>query len=146
VRDRRSGLLLAALSAAGLAIALYLTLVKVAGELPACGPLRGCEDVARSEYSELWGIPVAAFGAAFSTLVAVLGLGWWRTGDRRAAYAAYALGLVGLGIVGYLTYLEVTVIGAICVWCVGYAITVVGGWIVAGVLVRQVGREPDPGG
>ena len=31
----------------------------------------------------------------------------------------------------YLTYLELFVIHAVCVWCVGYGLTVVGGWLVA---------------
>ena len=51
--------------------------------------------------------------------------------DRRALYAAYGLGLAGLLAVAYLTYLEVFVIGAICVWCVTYAITILAGWATA---------------
>ena len=39
--------------------------------------------------------------------------------------------------IAYLTYLEVVVIGAVCVWCVAYAITVVAGWFLA---ARGLGR------
>ncbi len=46
------------------------------------------------------------------------------------------MGLLGLLAVIYLTYLELFVIEAVCVWCVSYAVTVVGGWLVA------VGRPP----
>ncbi len=136
---RRAGLLAAVLAGAGLAISAYLTSVKLAGELPVCGPLKGCETVALSSYSEILGIPVALFGAGFSALVLILALAWWRLGDRRALLATYGLGLFGILFVAYLTYLELFVIHAVCVWCVGYAVTLVAGWIVAAWAVRASG-------
>ena len=137
---RRSGLVIAAIAAVGVAIAAYLTVTKLSGGLPVCGPSHGCEDVALSEYSSIFGIPTAAFGLVFSTVVALLGLGWWRLGDRRALVAAYGLGLFGILFVAYLTYLELFVIHAICVWCVGYGLTVVVGWVVALFAVRASAR------
>jgi uncharacterized membrane protein len=127
------------LAAAGLGIALYLTAVRLLGDLPACGPIRGCEEVALSPYSVLFGIPVAAFGAAMSAALLVVDVWWWRTGDRRAPLVAYGVGLAGTVVVAYLSYLELAVIHAVCVWCVGYALTVVAGWIVATRRVRQPG-------
>jgi len=38
--------------------------------------------------------------------------------------------------VAYLTYLELFVIGAVCVWCVAYAVTVVAGWVGAALALR----------
>ena len=137
---RRSGLVIAAIAAVGVAIAAYLTVTKLSGGLPVCGPSHGCEDVALSQYSSIFGIPTAAFGLVFSTVVALLGLGWWRLGDRRAVVAAYGLGLFGILFVAYLTYLELFVIHAICVWCVGYGLTVVIGWVVALFAVRASAR------
>ena len=134
---RRLGLLGILLAGAGAAIASYLTVVKLAGELPACGPLRGCETVATSSYSELAGIPTAAFGVGLSLLLVGAQLAWWRLGDRRGLVAAYGLGLAGLVVVGYLTYLELFVIGSVCVWCVAYAVTIVGGWIAAALALRE---------
>jgi uncharacterized membrane protein len=142
VNGRRAGLVGAALAAVGLAVSIYLTSVKLAGALPVCGPLKGCEDVALSPYSEIMGIPVALFGAGFSALVLLLTLTWWRAGDRRALLASYGLGLFGILFVVYLTYLELFVIHAVCVWCVAYALTVFVGWIVAAVAVRQSGEGP----
>jgi len=133
----RSGLLGAAIALAGLGVAGYLTAVIVAGELPACGPLRGCETVALSEYSDLAGIPVALLGVGFSGLVLILQLIWWRVGDRRAVLGAYGLGLFGILFVAYLAYLELFVIHAVCVWCVAYALTIVAGWLVAAAALRQ---------
>ena len=138
---RRSGLLIAAIALLGLAIAVYLTATKLAGGLPVCGPVKGCEDVALSAYSSIVGIPVAAFGIGFSTVVGGLGLVWSRWGDRRALLGAYGLGLFGILFIAYLTYIELFVIHAVCVWCVGYGLTVIVGWLVAAASLR---REPRP--
>jgi uncharacterized membrane protein len=126
------------LAAAGLAVAAYLTSVRLLGEAPACGPFRGCDTVAASEYATVLGMPVALLGLGFSIVLVVLAVAWWRHGDRRALYAVYAFGLIGVAVVAYLTYLELFVIEAICVWCVTYATTVVAGWIVAVLAVRHV--------
>lgn len=116
------------LALAGLAIASYLLAVRVLGEAPACGPVKGCETVAASEYATLFGLPVALYGVGFSIVLAAACLAWWRRAERRALYAAYGLGLAGIIAVAYLTYLELVVIEAICLWCVSYAVTIVAGW------------------
>jgi len=125
----RLGLVLSALALAGLGIATYLLAVRVLGEAPACGPLKGCETVAASEYATIAGIPVALFGVLFSIVLLGASLAWWRRADRRALYLAYGLGLAGILAVLYLTYLELFVIEAICVWCVSYALTILAGWL-----------------
>lgn len=137
---RRGGLVMAALAALGLGIAVYLTVIKLSGGLPVCGPVSGCEDVARSEFSSTLGFPTAALGALFSAALVVLGLVWARTGDRRALVGAYGLGLFGLIFVGYLTYLELFVLHAVCIWCVTYGLTVVVGWLVAARSLRRSDR------
>ena len=125
----RFGPALTAIALAGLAIATYLFVVRVLGEAPACGPVKGCDTVAASEYATVAGIPVALFGVAFSIVLVGACLAWWRRADRRALYVAYGLGLAGIIAVVYLTYLELFVIEAICVWCVSYAVTIVAGWV-----------------
>ena len=140
---RRLGSALVILAVAGIAIAGYLAATKLSGEIPVCGPLKGCETVNTSEYSELFGIPVALFGVGYSIVALVGSLAWWRSGDRRALYVLYGMGLLGLLAVAYLTYLELFVIGAVCVWCVGYAVTVVLGFI-ATVLTRRATSGDEP--
>lgn len=115
----------------GIAISAYLTWVKISGGQPYCGPIVGCETVNTSPYSEVFGIPVAVFGLGVSTAILVGVVAWWRNNLRQGLLLAYVLGLVSLPILGYLTYLELFVIHAICVWCVGYAITVLIGWALA---------------
>lgn len=127
----RFGAAMTALAVVGLAIAGYLLAVRILGEAPACGPVKGCETVAASEYATLFGLPVALYGVGFSVVLAGACLTWWRRAERRALYAAYGLGLAGIIAVAYLTYLELFVIEAICVWCVTYAVMIVAGWLAA---------------
>lgn len=134
---RRQGLAIAALAAVGLLIALYLALVKLAGGVPVCGPLAGCDTVNTSIYAEFMGMPVALFGAAGSAAVVAGAVSWWRRGARVALVSAYLVGLASLPVLVYLTYLELFVIGAICVWCVAYAITVVGAWLATAWALRR---------
>lgn len=136
-RWARAPLLAVGLAIAGAAIAAYLTITRLAGALPACGPLAGCDEVASSAYSEIFGIPIAALGLAFSLAILVAALAWWRGGDRRAVTTAYALGLIGVVVVAYLTYLELFVIRAICAWCVAYGATIALGWLITVPALRR---------
>ena len=136
-RGGRFGAGMTALALAGLAIAAYLLVARIIGEAPACGPVKGCETVAASEYATMFGVPVALFGVGFSAILVTACVMWWRRAERRALYASYGLGLAGIIAVAYLTYLEVFVIGAICVWCAGYAVTIVAGWALTAAAAWQ---------
>ena len=137
---RRSGLAMTALDLTGLVIATYLSITKLTGGAPVCGPIHGCDTVAASSYSEVLGIPVAVYGVGFSLVLVGLALAWWRLADGRALLGAYGLGLLGCLVVAGLTYLELFVIHAICVYCVAYAVTVVAGFVVAAATLRM---RPD---
>jgi uncharacterized membrane protein len=145
-------------AAAGIAaaIAAYLAWSKVADSPTICGPLAGCATVASSPWSEVFGIPVAVFGTAASTLTLGASALWWRRADRRALLAAYVLGLASLPVLAWLVWLELFVIGAVCDWCVAYALAVIVGWaFTASALMRtgsrtaagdlEVRRGPRPG-
>lgn len=108
-----------------------------------CGPSHGCETVASSEYSEIFGIPVAFLGLAFSLVLVALAVMWWRRADRGVLLAAYGMLLLGTLFVAYLTYLELFVIEAICVWCVTFAIAIVVSLGIAGLAMGRSAR-PDP--
>ena len=139
---RGSGAWMVALAAAGLAVALYLSWVKLAGEQPSCAILGGCDRVNTSVYSEAFGVPVAFFGVAGSTLLLLAAGGWWLRGSRRSLLAAYLLGLASLPVIAYLTYLELFVIHAVCIWCVAYAVTLIAGWLVASLALSRSRRDP----
>ncbi len=136
VRGRYAAVL-AGIALFGLAVAGYLTWVKLTGGTVVCGPLGGCETVQTSEYSTILGIPVSAYGMGYTAVVLVLALGWWRTGDRRLLLGTYVLGLLGTLFVAYLVYLQVAVIGAVCVWCMAFDASVVVGFLAAIVTYRR---------
>lgn len=135
------GLILAALDVVGLAIALYLSVVELQGGVPVCGPIHGCEEVARSEYSRIAGIPVAVFGVALSLILLSLALAWWRTDLYALLLAHYGLSLAGVLFEAYFLYLQVFVIGAVCVWCTSYGLSLIARFVVA-LIVWQRNRPP----
>jgi uncharacterized membrane protein len=128
---------LIAITLAGLAVSGYLALARILGGSAVCGPSRGCETVAASEYSMALGVPVAVWGVLFSLAVLACSVAWWRRADRRALLVAYGLLLLGTLAVAYFTYLELFVIEAICLWCVSYALVVVVSLGVAGLALLR---------
>jgi uncharacterized membrane protein len=125
------GLILAVLDVIGLFIALYLSAVELQGGVPVCGPIKGCEEVARSEYSRIGGIPVAVFGVALSLLLLSLAIAWWRTDLYALLLAHYGLSLAGVIFEVYFLYIQVFVIGAVCIWCTSYGVSLVARFVIA---------------
>lgn len=130
-------IILAALDIIGLAIASYLSVVELQGGVPACGIVKGCEEVARSEYSRIAGIPVAVFGVMLSLSLLALAVAWWRTDLHALLLAHYGLSLVGVLFEGYFLYLQVVVIGAVCIWCTSYGASLVARFVVAVITMRR---------
>jgi uncharacterized membrane protein len=131
LRRTHPALVLAALDLFGLAVASYLSIVELGGGVPVCGPVHGCETVARSQYSRIGGVPVAVFGVCLSLVLLVAALGWWRSGDRRLLATHYGFSLVGVTFELYFTFLQVFVIDAICIWCASYGISLVLRFLIA---------------
>jgi uncharacterized membrane protein len=131
------GLPLLLFALVGLGIAGYLLAVRLIGEPPVCGPSGGCELVQQSKYSVVFGIPVAAWGTAFSLVLAILAARWWLAADRQALTLAYLALLAGTIGVASLTYLELFVIHAVCAWCVSYAIAMVLSLVTTGLALRR---------
>ena len=130
----------AVLAAAGAAISGYLLYVRQTGGTLACST-GGCETVQSSSYAEVLGVPVAGLGLAgfLGLLVLALARGEWaRMSQATLAFAAFSFS-------AYLLYIQVSVIDAICQWCLATdAITMA---IVVLALLRLRGGEPlhEPG-
>ena len=125
------GVILAILDIAGLAIATYLSVVELGGGVPVCGPIKGCAEVAQSEYSRIGGIPVAVYGVVLSLVLLTLALAWWRTNLYLLLLAHYGLSLAGVIFEVYFLYLQVFVIGAVCIWCTSYGLSLVLRFVIA---------------
>jgi len=113
----------------------------VAGYLSACGILPGCAEVARSQYNNFLGIPVAVFGVVLSVTLLSLALAWWKTDIYGLLLGHYALSLVGVMFDGWFLYLQVFVIGAVCIWCVTYEVSLLLRFLVALIVYY---RQPKP--
>lgn len=138
------GLILAVLDVVGLAIASYLSVVELQGGVPVCGPIKGCEEVARSEYSRIAGIPVAVFGVGLSLILLSCALAWWKTDLYGLLLAHYGLSLAGVIFEAYFLYLQAVVIRAVCVWCTTYGLSLVLRFVIALVVwLRQPRGAPS---
>jgi uncharacterized membrane protein len=107
------------LALAGIGVATYITIAEFGGGTPKClAGGHGCETVARSHYSHLAGINVAAIGISGYVLLLIAAA---VPGDA-GRFGGFLTALVGFGFSAYLTYLELFVIDAICQWCVASAV------------------------
>jgi uncharacterized membrane protein len=143
-RHIHPGLILAALDAFGLVVASYLSVVELGGGVPVCGPIAGCEEVAKSQYAWIGPIPVAVFGVGLSVILLIAALGWWRTGDRRLLAVHYGLSLVGATFEAYFMFLQVFVIEAVCIWCAMYGVSLILRFVIA--LIVWLRRDNAPEG
>jgi uncharacterized membrane protein len=121
VSDRVLRLAVAIVATAGLGVAAYLTWVHYHPEALVCTRGGGCETVQRSHYAVLLGVPVAIYGVAAWALT--LALVAWDTATARALVAAVAL--VAAAFAAYLVILQLTVIDAVCVWCMANDVVLV---------------------
>ena len=113
------------LAGAGFLESSYLAIEKLTGGEVTC-PLTGCQTALNSGYSELFGVPLSAYGAA--AYFGVAALTWWGAGmagneEEKDAYQRARvltfLSTAGLaGVSSYLLYLlAVPLGGAECVYC-----------------------------
>jgi len=119
----------------GLAIAGYLTAVRLTGGAPVCAIAHGCDVVQQSRYAEVAGVPVALLGlAGYGAILASLA----RDGEGWRTATAF-LSLAGLGFSAWLTYVEIAILDAICIWCVASAACMAA---LAALSVRRVLAQP----
>ncbi|MCB0199626.1 MAG: vitamin K epoxide reductase family protein [Anaerolineae bacterium] len=134
----------------GIAVAGYLTYVKLFAIEPYCAGVGNCEAVQTSPYAELMGIPVAIWG--LFTYIVLLGMvlvkrADWRDLGHLAGMAVFLVTMVGVIFSAYLTYLELFVIHAICPWCVASAVVMTLLFVLSVIEMffsGQTGTEPEP--
>jgi uncharacterized membrane protein len=117
--------LMVLLVVANVGISGYLSYAYLMNQSIVCGESQGCDQVAQSSYSSMFGIPIAVYGLL--TYIVLLGLlvVRRRVGENREAYvplAMFGIAIVGVLFSAYLTYLELFVILAVCKWCVAQAV------------------------
>ncbi|MCG6955672.1 MAG: vitamin K epoxide reductase family protein [Gemmatimonadetes bacterium] len=139
MRSTRLGRARVALTAVGLAIAVYLTLLHYVTGVPlVCGrgALVDCETVLQSPSAVVLGLPVALWGLLWFAVALVLALLSARGGGDPEPPRLWGIGftwtLIGTVAVLRLVYQEIGVIGKICAWCTAVHV------LVLALLVVQV--------
>jgi len=119
--------LLILFASAGMVISALLWISHSADfALPCTGG--GCDEVARSPYSRIAGIPVAAFGFGYFGLLVVLALSRLQYPEQWRVYGnmLVALSTLGMLVFAYFTYVQLFVLnlyarGSPCWWCLAAA-------------------------
>jgi uncharacterized membrane protein len=111
-----------ALSLAGLAVSIYLTIVHFSSKNVLICSANGtinCEKVLSSSQAMVFGVfPVAVLGLAFYVFMVAINAPWaWRSRLPVIWWARLAAAITGMGFVLYLIYAELIQIGNICLWC-----------------------------
>lgn len=112
-----------------------------------------CQAVYASQYGSVFGVPVAAGGAIWASLVLLLG--WTglqgRKSERTSVVLGYifALSLVGIAAVLYFSYASFMVLGVTCLLCLAFHASAIGIFVVSaissptplGTIVNRLGRD-----
>lgn len=144
-RTRRWLMALPVLALLGLADSGYL-LWRHGAETPGFCPVGECDIVNHGEYSEVKGIPVAAFGVGAYLLLFGLSMLMVTRVSRRPLEIMVAVAGIGAAVSAWLIYLQVAVIESICGWCVLSALTMTSLFIlsVSAILTTPVAEGPEP--
>lgn len=109
-------------SLVGIADSVYLTVHHYTAEPVPCSLIAGCEQVLTSEYAEIGGIPLAAFGAAAYFLAFSLAL--LSMFGNRSTWSIFGVQVLLMAIfTGWLIYVQAVLIGAFCQFCLLSAAT-----------------------
>ncbi len=110
-------------SAIGFADATYLTTKHFLGTPVACSILKGCEQVTTSPYSTIGGVPVALLGSLYYLTILILSVVYLDSRKNNILNIIAKITPLGFLASLYFVYLQIFVIKAICLYCMGSAIT-----------------------
>lgn len=133
----------------GLADSIYLTQHELSGTPLLCNiqNLSGCNIVAASQYSHIFGIPLAEFGILFYAVLFVLAALEIVVFDQLLRRALQAVSFVGVLFSLYFTFLQIFVINAACIYCIASALIALFIFILASLiepLKRRTRHIPPP--
>ncbi len=138
--------LLILLSLIGIADATYLSYTALTNTALTCNikGLDGCNTVAQSVYSHLFGIPLAVYGVAFYVLFFVLACAVLFFSRAWLVKSLVALGVIGLVASIIFELIQVVLIKALCVYCLVSAVTSFFLCIFAVLLWKAASHTPKP--
>lgn len=112
----RIPLLAAVVAIVGLFDSIYLTIHHINGVQVPCGVTGGCETVLTSQYAEVFGIPLAAFGVAAYFIAFCLAI--LAAFGYRSLWFFFGFQVVLMALASsYFVYLQIFVLRSICQYC-----------------------------
>jgi len=131
-----------ALSFVGIADSWYLYQSAVTDTALSCdigAGLDGCNIVAQSPYSYLFGVPLALYGVGFFALVFVLAAVLTLFPTRTLYRTLLGLSVLGTGASFVFLYIQFVLIKALCIYCIASAAIVALLLLVARELLKRFG-------
>lgn len=103
----------------GLADSWYLAQAALTDTALSCGVegLDQCNVVAQSEYSRLFGIPLALYGVAFYVFIFVLAAAMLAVARPLLTRALFWASVLGFFASVYFLYVQIFLIEALCIYC-----------------------------
>lgn len=129
----------------GLADSAYLAQHEASGSPLLCNiqNLSGCNIVANSQYSHIFGIPTAEFGVLFYSIMFVLAALELVVFDQLLRRVLQGFALIGLLISIFSTFVQIFFIQALCVYCLASAVITVIIFVLA-TLIEPIKRRVPP--
>ncbi len=116
-------IVISAIALIGFYDATYLTVKHFQNLTPNCSILEGCDVVTTSVYSKIAGIPVALLGSIYYASILALVIAYVDTKKKLFLKMLAHLTWAGLIASAWFVYLQLVVIGAICLYCMGSAVS-----------------------
>jgi len=132
----------------GVANAAYIAQSRISGTPLLCNiqNLSGCNIVANSQYSQLFGIPLAEYGVLFYGILFVLAALELVLFDRFLRRVLQGASLIGILASLYFTAVQVFLIGAFCVYCLASSLIALLIFILASLIEPLAIRAKRPFG
>ena len=121
---------------------MYLTQHELSGTPLLCNiqNLSGCNIVAASQYSHIFGIPLAEFGILFYAIIFILAALEIILFDQLLRRALQAISFIGIVSSLYFTLVQVFIINAFCIYCFASAFTALLIFVLA-TLIEPIRRQ-----
>jgi len=111
------------LSFLGFLDATYLAVQHYRGIPVTCSIIKGCDIVTSSSFSVIFGVSVALLGAIYYLSIFILSASYLDSKKIKSLYWISRLTWVGFIASLWFLYLQLFVIKAICIFCLGSALT-----------------------
>ena len=134
----------------GIADSVYLAEHEASGAPLICNiqSLSGCNTVASSQYSYLFGIPLAQYGVLFYGILFVLSALELAIFNRLLRRVLQGISIVGVLASLYFTFVQTFVIGAFCIYCLASAIIALSIFVCASfiepIMIRKSVQKNHP--